>query len=99
MENNRKGITAGLNKKPEENRSNNRIMSAPAPRMAAGDSADRHPASFEQTVFTESFNRILGTGGREPAFRPQPGRYNPLIAFDQEDQGQTQYFKDFLHVD
>ena len=73
-------------------------MSAPAPGMTAGDSADRHPASFKQTIFPEGFNGILGTGRREPAFRPQPRRYNPLIAFNQKDQGKAQYFKNSFHV-
>ena len=73
-------------------------MAASAPGMATGNSADRHPAAFEEAIFTEGFDGIPGAGGCEPAFRPQPGRYNPLIDLNKSNQRQAQYFKHFLHT-
>jgi hypothetical protein len=73
-------------------------MPASSPGLAPGNSPYRHPASFKQTVFPERLNGILRTTGGEPALRSQPGRNNPLIKFNQPDQGQTEYLKNFLHA-
>ncbi|RZS97017.1 hypothetical protein BC751_2614 [Cecembia calidifontis] len=42
-------------------------MAMSAPRMAAGDSFDRQPTSFDNTMLHDSFFGIVTAGGRIPA--------------------------------
>jgi len=52
-----------------------------SPGMAPAYSLHRHPASFKNTVFLQSFFSVLGAGGRKPAFGTEQWRNANLIYF------------------
>ena len=72
-------------------------MTMTAPGMAAADAPYRQPEAFQQAVLLECLNGIVGACRRKAALGSQQRRYHPLVDPDQANQGQGQYFKQFLH--
>lgn len=54
--------------------------------MATGNSAHGQPAAFERAMLGQGFYRILGTGRREAATRPEHRADSVLVNPDKKDQ-------------
>ena len=75
----------------------NGIISTSTPGMTAADAFDREPEAFEYTMFAQCFDRIMRTGGCVTTLWSNPWRNHPLIYFDQQNKGKSQYTKYRFH--
>lgn len=58
------------------------VITASTPRMAGCDPFQREPAALERTMFSDSLDAIVGTGGRVAARTPDERRQRHLIEPD-----------------
>jgi hypothetical protein len=55
------------------------------------------PETLEETVFLQGLSGIMRTSGSKTAFGAQPWRNDPLVEFDQYQEGDTQYTAQYLY--
>ena len=73
-----------------------RIVSVSAPRMTSEQTSYCKIQSLERAVFSECFQRILGTGGGESACGGLERGYADLIESDQNDEREDGNLPDCL---
>jgi hypothetical protein len=72
-----------------------------SPGMATGDSPERKPCPFQQTMLSQGFRGILRTGGGITALGSEERGNTPLIDPDESNEGQaqdTQYMPHFISL-
>ena len=75
----------------------NGIIAASTPRVARENPLEGEPSTLEEAVFFDSFNAVVGAGGRIAAAVADKGRQRHLIDPNQEDQELSGHFRDASH--
>ena len=70
------------------------VVAAAAPWIATQDASDRQIQTFKRTVFFEGFHGVCRTRRRKTTRRRGEGGNTKLVALNDQNQGQTQYFFD-----
>ena len=74
-----------------------RVVSASAPRVARQDALEREPAAFEEAVFLDGLDAIVGASGHIAAAFPDERRQCHLIEPNQQDQELSGQLGDVFH--
>lgn len=73
------------------------IIATATPWVARKDTFEGEPAAFEEAVFLDGFDAVVGTGGRIAAAVAYEGRQRHLIDADEQDQELSRQLGDAFH--
>ena len=73
------------------------VVSTAPPRVAGEDSLEGEPAAFEEAVFLNRLDAVVGTGGYVATALANEGRQRHLINPNQEDQELSRQLSDASH--
>jgi hypothetical protein len=62
------------------------------PRMAPANAFHAHPHAFEHTIFLNGLYAVFTARGRVPASIGKQGRYQSLVQFNEQDEGDLYEF-------